>query len=380
MKKVFLVLLLVLMVGGVVSGAGKIISLPEKNGGLYDYEYTTQLQKGWNLIAFSENFPTSAYQLSSQVGGGVLPSINKALREFYESSSDDEDAPLYAFAYDKLSNDYKQLFPSAEFELPTGDPSAIWVYSKEAGELKHFVPNVKPLSQIQLKSGWNFLAINPEMVSIMFNQKEIAGTCSISESYLFNSESQEWVAYSVSTLINEIDGSDDGDFMGMGWVIKVSNDCTLGGSGSSGVGVPSLPGGSGFPETIGDYLKRSDNDFSPGIADGCNEMGSIGEVCMEVILDSAYDNTAWEETYSVGIMKLTEGFDSFVDSYNSKSEASGNVKKLEEKTIWWASSDNTIILIQNYEVFPDNSMSSSETDGDNPVVQYFVGEYPPALI
>lgn len=236
MKKLMIGLVLGLVLVGVFVGArGKIISLPANNGGIYDYEYTTQLQKGWNLIAFSENFPSSAYQLPSQVEGGVLPPVNKALREFYESYGDDEDAPLYAFAYDISSKSYKRIFPSPEFELASGDPSAIWVYAKESGEFVHFAPNVKPLSQIQLDNGWNFLGINPEMVGKELG--EIAGGCNIENAYAWGVERQTW------DLIALDGGQFSNDVVGLGMVVKVSSDCTLGSNGGSTTAPPTLPVG-----------------------------------------------------------------------------------------------------------------------------------------
>ncbi len=99
LKIIGYVILVICLICSYVHASGTTINLPEKNGGFYDYEYTVSLEKGWNLVSYSENFPYSAYQQTSDqhdsgLGVDEIPITNKKLREFYESHQDFEDAPI----------------------------------------------------------------------------------------------------------------------------------------------------------------------------------------------------------------------------------------------------------------------------------------------
>jgi len=280
---------------------------------------------------------------------------------------------IYEIDDDKVRDNTNQL-PEISVQAKILTQPA-WVYSTKRGLLKTEDFSII-LEKNELQAGWNFIKITPDVIDMLLDKK--FGSCDIEKGYFWDIFNKKWIKFPFSDPQQFTWDGDNID--GYGLVIKVSSDCTLG---SSTQGPPGLPGDSLntedgiFPQNIGDYTKKDDDDFSPGIADGCNEMGSIGEVCMEVILDSAYDNTKKDETLSVGIMKLTKGYNSFTDSYdNHSTEISNNLRKLDE-AIYWKSDNNIVVLIQNYKVFEDNSMSSRDTNHDNDIVEYFVNKYSP---
>lgn len=237
-KRILIGLICLIVLSSYVFATGKIISLPEKNGGVYDYEYTLTLEKGWNLIAYSENFPYSAYQQAEQMGQQELPSINKELRQFYQSSGKVNDAPIIAFGYVNLNNKYLRLFPESEITQALEKNDAVWVYSKNAGQIVYFAPNVKPLSEIGLNYGWNFVAINPEMIDATF--KDIKGNCNFDKSYVWNNK-----IYSGHNQASWEKVYDETKFtantIGLGMVLKTSGNCKLSSSNGADTSPPPLP-------------------------------------------------------------------------------------------------------------------------------------------
>lgn len=233
------------LVLGLVLVTGFVVAYSQTN------QVTIEIKKGWNLI------PASSWEIQ-----------------------DHENSPLkypqdfkYGYIYDVLDKKYVlglkdgETIPSRAGIINTNndDPdivryynqASMWVYSEKEGDLilrwMGLNPGIFEISNYNLYSGWNFIFITPDIADVLFNQREIAGTCNIERSYFFNAENQDWVSYSVDTLINEIDGPDDEDFIGLGWVIKVTSDCTLGSSGSGGTSPPVLPG-------VGDVEECSDTD------------------------------------------------------------------------------------------------------------------------
>ena len=238
-KKIILPISLMLLVGLAifVSASSKIISYPDSEGGTngayYDYEYDIVLHKGWNLIANSENFPFSAYQQASDLGLSELPLINKKLRSSYENY-DYSIAGVYVYGYNKQQNNYEIIFPTEQaYNVPDRE-SAVWVYSEEEGRLVWFAPNVKPLKDIYLTTGWNFLGVNPEMAGKSINQ--IKGNCNLLGVYAY--EDSKWV--SLMTNLNDERMLGENSAQGHGIIIKVSEDCKLA-SGGSSTNPPTLP-------------------------------------------------------------------------------------------------------------------------------------------
>lgn len=254
MKKLILPIVLVFLVGIMtfVSATGIIINTPDKNSGLYDYQYELNLQKGWNLIAHGENFP---YYMSKDYIKEDLPIYQKVMDYINISGINRKksDAPLFTYIYNPETNNYVEIFPdNTEGIGVTKTNYAMWVYVKEPTRVKYFAPNVPKLSDIKLINGWNFVAINPEMVGKTFNQ--IKGDCDWTDIYAYSTEKREgsnWI--DLLNNPNFVDSEKINDNMvGMGLIIKISNNyCKLASSSSSNpTNPPQLPNGNQGTQTI----------------------------------------------------------------------------------------------------------------------------------
>lgn len=129
-----------------------------------------------------------------------------------------------------------------------GNIVAKWVYIKEGSGNKritkqHFEGDFdrEILNQVKLSDGWNFLIVLPNMVydknedPDTLSLNDFKGSCNIEEAHLFNPPRQNWEKFS-------LDQRFDDDFINLGFIVKVSEDCALGIS-STGTSPPGLPGG-----------------------------------------------------------------------------------------------------------------------------------------
>jgi len=219
MKKLIIPIVLILLIGTAVfvyatwNQNEKTISIP--------------IKKGWNLI------PGTAWELQKS------------------------DSPMkfddfkYSFFYDRNSREYKMTLKDGqwlyesnqEFVLSYTEEdsvyashSSIWVYSEKEGNLifmwghSSFNDELFELSTYDLKQGWNFLFLIPKMAGSPIS--EIKGSCNVEKAYGwdYNAGQGYWNNLLDETLPSEA--------IGVGFVIKVSDDCILGEKSPS---VPPLP-------------------------------------------------------------------------------------------------------------------------------------------
>ena len=194
-----------------------------------------QLNKGWNLVSgFS----------------GLHSQIN--------SDSDINLENIKAvYAYFAPAQQYVGLGPNADSEekidrleqtYNADDDllmySANWVYSDKEGYLRYNqytldMYGIESLNELEIFKGWNFVTITEEMIESsersIFSIKDLAGTCDIQKSYVWDVDKQQWLAAPLESFDFGIDG------VGLGWVIKVSNNCKLGTSGGNIPSIPNLP-------------------------------------------------------------------------------------------------------------------------------------------
>ncbi len=201
-------------------------------------ETQVQIHKGWNLI-FGFVEPET---LSGKLG----PNSIKAIYAFIPTTQQ------YARVYPNPENNKIRSIDDDYMRQ-----TSFWVYSdSETGEESNGVMNADeymieempvPLNQHQLYKGWNFLAYIPEMQRKTL--EELKGSCDIEKAYIWKfddrSDDRGWVEMPMN-----------GKFVGdkmlmMGFVLKVSSDCTLG---DSDVAPPELPG----EPKINDYLILND--------------------------------------------------------------------------------------------------------------------------
>lgn len=196
------------------------------------YTVEQSVDKGWNLLTC------------------FLPNTISA------DSGIQKDNIKVIWMYINILNQYYQSYPENELgEIPVEISrnldenqllaTACWVYSEKKGTIKYITPERIPnLEDRQINRGWNFVSITPEMtnpenapIAEQFGLKDIEGTCNIQKSYVFDFEEQEWFDFPVEEeLYSHAEG--------MGWLIKVPEDCHLKSREEGGVSTspPGLPG------------------------------------------------------------------------------------------------------------------------------------------
>jgi len=359
-----------------------------------------KIREGWNLVPESTRLRDCNYALEGElcendvlVSYYYIPILNKyfSLKELEKIGEEIKNNPITVETEILILKEY--LSEENEFVLMK---SSKWIYVKRGSGNKRvindfgiYIPNRKEILEsgvFKLSNGWNFLYIDAFMVyddKWNFNPlsiKLMKGSCNIEKAYLWDADKQDWSKIDLSSDIRYY-----GNYVGQGFVIKVTDNCNLGSS-EDVISPPGLPLDElpelnyvNWPTTIGDYKKMDDNDFSPDIADGCASNSQIGEYCMQQILDSAYENNQKNEIISVGIIKITKGYDHYVDFYDSYSTNTevNNIKKIKGKSIWWTSSDNVVVFMQDYKVSDQQSRIAQNTNEINEVVNYFAAKYPP---
>lgn len=195
------------------------------------YNIEVSVVKGWNIIA------------------GTIP--NSAISSDSEIKSQDIKAAWY---YSPILKKYLQISPNPDelfHQIDDDDAltSAIWVYSDKAGRLKYnTLEDYAPLDLRKLSAGYNFVTITPDMYSgtldgagydyEYFIWNKIKGNCNLQSIHAWNPETQGWIAVDANMNF----GEEINDFIGMGMIVKVSSDCTLGSpSSSGGTNPPGLP-------------------------------------------------------------------------------------------------------------------------------------------
>ncbi len=202
------------------------------------------IYKGWNLIY---GFPEP-----SVLSGGFDASNIKYIYVFIPNIQE------YARVYPNPENDkINQIGDGYLIQTP------MWVYSTSETDVnfngiynavEYQTQEHLPLGELTLFGGWNFVAITPYMIGKKLG--DMKGNCNIERLYFWDSQKQEW--YSENLLTKTIPN----DIVNLGLVMKVSNNCNLGGQGS-GLGLPpGLPDSDDNPQdttTISDeYLIKKD--------------------------------------------------------------------------------------------------------------------------
>jgi hypothetical protein len=181
-----------------------------------DYEVEIYLQSGWNLIA------------GSIIEDGIL--------EGSEIGLGDIEAMWY---YSPLQKKYLEVYPNTDWEKITSDgqdfviTSAMWIYVSKSGTLRYStIEDYLPLENRELKSGWNLVSMNPDMIeSPEFEDlafEDITGTCDVEKSYIFFDGN--WVLFDYPEM--------DSTLLGRGIAIKVSGDCNLGRTNGGNISPP----------------------------------------------------------------------------------------------------------------------------------------------
>ena len=268
MKRVFLVLVLGVLLVGVVFVSGVFTEEDNLDGSVV-------LNEGWNLV--------SIYAIEDIFDYNLRGNYYDYLKGLGVEA---------AFYYDRYNSQYIRVYPNPEeekfedFVSRMGDPesggdimeygafvnSAIWIYtSKSTTSNFRTLDGPVYMKNAHVSKGWNFLTITPEMVGQTLN--EMKGNCDWEKIYAWGKEAGEsqWL-----DLLNNPNFVDKEKFtQGMLWtnlVIKVSSDCNMGSSGTSGGTTPPvLPGGaqgaSFLPTPPARHLPQQDDQQDQPSAD-----------------------------------------------------------------------------------------------------------------
>jgi hypothetical protein len=137
------------------------------------------------------------------------------------------------YGFNPVNKEYVRFYPNPENDKIGGSDiawkelmkmNAFWVYvDSEVAEnvIKEEFYSLTPkkVNEYTLLTGWNMVGIMPEMVGK--SSDEISGTCIIEKKYLFDIATQSWDELTLETKIPE-------EFVGLGLVVKVTDDCQLG--------------------------------------------------------------------------------------------------------------------------------------------------------
>ena len=353
-----------------------------------------KIGKGWNLIPWTTSLRDCYYALEGElckddvlVSYYYVPLLNKyftetELEKEYESNSELQD-------YFDEENEFILM------------KSSKWIYVKPSGRGKQVIGNFgayipyrnKYLDNnvYRLSEGWNFLFVDAFMIysddwkENPLSLDDMKGSCDIEKVYLWDYFDQEWM---------KIDGELDDDMVGMGIVVKVSDDCALGwsGSGSSGNGPPGFPDEGNddpedenndgeisinYPQEISGYSLKSknlDDDSYCDYLDGAEICAKSGRL--------QYSDDDSKKSIHVLPILVTKGKEDYLDyvKKNSQMVSSGVYRRSEMWELFW-DSENYLFITQDYtyaELEDGSTKASTNTaDVNNPVVQYFLGEYPP---
>ena len=186
-------------------------------------DVTINLEKGWNLV---HGFANPEWIISGDISSSNIKAI---------------------YAFNPQSQEYVRFFPNPEdnkisksnFRWDTYiSQNSFWVYSDSKGRMTYKTFQFIPLESVSLFKGWNFVGFtNNIFYDDSFSWNKVKGNCNYEKIYAWNPENSEWM-----TIAPDLESFDLNDFLGMGMIIKVSENCKLGQSqGGSITNPPSIP-------------------------------------------------------------------------------------------------------------------------------------------
>ena len=191
------------------------------------YIVTTFLEEGWNIVPFidmhgpSSIFPESEIKSENIKAMYYYSTFQKKYVKVFPYDNDDAIENIYldaaAFGWDPYVEEPNSLI--ADYVKT----SSVWIYSDKSAMLKYQIEGKHindMLRNRKLLKGYNFI-IGP-YYNKATTEEEFTGTCRIQKIYAYDAENREWIKdFGIETIIK--DGS------GVGFLIKVQDDCQLGG-------------------------------------------------------------------------------------------------------------------------------------------------------
>ncbi|MBI2112844.1 hypothetical protein HYT52_04875 [Candidatus Woesearchaeota archaeon] len=189
------------------------------------YEIGVKVEEGWNLL----------------LGVGIVTDLSSGAIRGGDIQISDINV-IWAFI--PTTQEYARVYPNPETDkLQSIDDdellsTSFWLHSDKAGYLRFQSEPILNIDQKNLYSRWNFVGISPEFRSRNF--EDIFTSCKVEKAYLYNNRiysghtSPSWEKiYEDTTFTEETEG--------LGFVVKVSDNCKMTSSGTSIEAPPALP-------------------------------------------------------------------------------------------------------------------------------------------
>lgn len=169
------------------------------------------IHKGWNLV------------------GGEFLLVNQGVLDKYVSFYYNPFDKTYHKTGDASDVTYQQY--DRDY-VPADVLRSFWVYNdgesftvsvnRDNSNLK-----VAEIGLQKLKKGWNLLSITNSMYyddngkPNNLSPNKIKGSCQIEKAFIYDASQQSWISWGTEVA------SFDDDTIGLGWAVKVANDCQL---------------------------------------------------------------------------------------------------------------------------------------------------------
>lgn len=178
------------------------------------------LSKGWNLV-YGLTDPEQIIEQGSNSQGVSAGEIKNSIELIYVYDSNvDEYVLLYAKQGTREIEEYKNFNPPEETP-----ESVMWVYSKRAYSVKYNAPNYPSLSSRDIRKGWNFIPVSPEMNGKSIN--DLKGNCFYELVYTYAEEDgiTQWI--NLESVLDDNRMLSEASASGFQLVIKVKDDCRM---------------------------------------------------------------------------------------------------------------------------------------------------------
>jgi len=184
------------------------------------------VNKGWNVIA------AGIYALYHTDASEIKLDDIKAM--YYYSNVQKSYIRIKPdMENDKVNNEERLLNNGITHEMQY---AAMWVYSGKKGVLEYVTDDTPRFNDRKLRKGWNFVSMTVDMYNGNYNPGEcyegeffswnaIQGQCNFEKISFFNPGTQSWTNIDPDM---KMECYDFDDFLGLGMLVKVSADCTLG--------------------------------------------------------------------------------------------------------------------------------------------------------
>jgi len=210
MKKLILPILIVILFGIItfVSAERATLNYPGTTTETEINQVTINVEKGWNLVS---GFANPEWIISGDIKSNNIKAI---------------------YAYNQINQEYVRFYPNPEdnkisksdFRWDTYiSQNSFWVYSDTKGRMTYKTLQFISLEYVSLFKGWNFVGFtNNIFYDNSFTWNKVKGNCIYEKIYTWNPENNEWMSISP-----DLESFDLNDFLGMGMIVKVIDNCKL---------------------------------------------------------------------------------------------------------------------------------------------------------